>query len=68
MFFIVRSNDSFNFPLGLIKYIVIVVVIHKVRGMRSVNIKTCTNTQAHLTVTFTPSFFVTYDMLSFIVA
>ena len=24
MFFIVRSNDSFNFPLGLIKYIVIV--------------------------------------------
>ena len=23
MFFIVRSNDSFNFPLGLIKYIVI---------------------------------------------
>ena len=27
MFFIVRSNDSFNFPLGLIKYIVIVVVI-----------------------------------------
>ena len=25
MFFIVRSNDSFNFPLGWIKYIVIVV-------------------------------------------
>ena len=24
MFFVVRSNDSFNFPLGLIKYIVIV--------------------------------------------
>ena len=23
MFFVVRSNDSFNFPLGLIKYIVI---------------------------------------------
>ena len=22
MFFVVRSNDSFNFPLGLIKYIV----------------------------------------------
>ena len=28
MFFVVRSNDSFNFPLGLIKYIVIVIV-HK---------------------------------------
>ena len=27
MFFIVRLNDSFNFPLGWIKYIVIVVVI-----------------------------------------
>ena len=25
MFFIVRSNDSFNFPLGWIKYIVIVI-------------------------------------------
>ena len=24
MFFVVRSNNSFNFPLGLIKYIVIV--------------------------------------------
>ena len=24
MLFLVRSNDSFNFPLGLIKYIVIV--------------------------------------------
>ena len=24
MFFVVRSNDGFNFPLGLIKYIVIV--------------------------------------------
>ena len=23
MFFVVRSNDSFNFPLGSIKYIVI---------------------------------------------
>ena len=23
MFFVVRSNDSFNVPLGLIKYIVI---------------------------------------------
>ena len=27
MFFVVRSNDSFNFPLGLIKYIVTVVVV-----------------------------------------
>ena len=26
MFFVVRSSDSFNFPLGLIKYIVIVIV------------------------------------------
>ena len=26
MFFVVRSNDSFNFPLGLIKYIVIIVI------------------------------------------
>ena len=26
MFFVVRSNDSFNFPLGLIKYIVIVLM------------------------------------------
>ena len=27
MFFVVRSNDSFNFPLGLIKYIVIQSII-----------------------------------------
>ena len=27
MFFVVRSNDSFNFPLGSIKYIVIVIVV-----------------------------------------
>ena len=27
MFFVVRSNDSFNFPLGLIKYIVIIMII-----------------------------------------
>ena len=27
MFFVARSNDSFNFPLGLIKYIVIVVIV-----------------------------------------
>ena len=27
MFFIVRSNDGFNFPLGLIKYIVIVAIV-----------------------------------------
>ena len=28
MFFVVRSNDSFNFPLGLIKYVVIVKSDH----------------------------------------
>ena len=27
MFFVVRLNDSFNFPLGLIKHIVTVIVI-----------------------------------------
>ena len=27
MFFVVRSNDSFNFPLGLIKYIVVVIAV-----------------------------------------
>ena len=27
MFFAVRSDDSFNFPLGWIKYIVIVIAI-----------------------------------------
>ena len=26
MFFVVRSNDSFNFPLGLIKYVITVIV------------------------------------------
>ena len=29
MFFVVRSNDSFNFPLGLTKYIVTVIVVVK---------------------------------------
>ena len=28
MFFVMRSNDSFNFPLGLINYIVIDIVIY----------------------------------------
>ena len=28
MFFVVQSNNSFNFPLGLIKYIVIVTQVH----------------------------------------
>ena len=37
MFSIVRSNNSFNFPLGLIKYIVVVVIVyinirHKLTG------------------------------------
>ena len=36
MFFVVRSNDSFNFPLGLIKYIVIVVIV--------INVLSCTPT------------------------
>ena len=27
MFFVVRSYDSFNFPLGLIQYPVIVVIV-----------------------------------------
>ena len=27
MFFVVRPSDSFNFPLGLIKYIVIIVIL-----------------------------------------
>ena len=27
MFFVVHSNNSFNFPVGLIKYIVAVVII-----------------------------------------
>ena len=27
IFFVLRSNDSFNFPLGLIQYIVIVVIV-----------------------------------------
>ena len=43
MFFVVRSNDSFNFPLGLIKYIVIVIYwgflsdIVAVRGLMTGN-------------------------------
>ena len=32
MFFVVRSNESFNFPLGLIKYIVIVRVLSNILG------------------------------------
>ena len=35
MFFVVRSNDSFNFPLGWIKYIVIVVTIFSVQALSS---------------------------------
>ena len=33
MFFVVRSNDSLNFPLGLIKYIVVVIVIEPCFGI-----------------------------------
>ena len=36
MFFVVRLNDSFNFPLGLIKYIVIIVITEYLRGARKV--------------------------------
>ena len=32
MFFVVRSNDSFNFPLGWIKFIVIVAVVIVAEG------------------------------------
>ena len=32
MLFVVQSNDSFNFPLELIKYIVIVVVVIVITG------------------------------------
>ena len=35
MFFVVRSNDSFNFPLGLIKYIVIVIAL-RLSGINSI--------------------------------
>ena len=34
MFFVVRSNDSFNFPLGLIKYIVIVLLGFEIIGSK----------------------------------
>ena len=35
MLFVVRSNDSFNFPLGLIKYIVIVIVTPFIKELLS---------------------------------
>ena len=38
MFFVVQSNDSFNFPLGLIKYIVIVVVVIAITGCLLVSV------------------------------
>ena len=34
MFFVVRPNDSFNFPLGWIKYIVIVVIVMFAASLR----------------------------------
>ena len=52
MFFVVRSNDSFNFPLGLIKYIVIVIIVIQVPN-------TCPRRQAargHLFVCFLKPF------------
>ena len=33
-FFVVRSNDSFNFPLRLIKYIVIIVIFQSSGSVR----------------------------------
>ena len=38
MFFVVRSNDSFNFPLGLIKYIVIDIVTTEFRSCVKVEV------------------------------
>ena len=35
MFFVVWSDDSFNFPLGWIKYIVVVVILIRVSELRS---------------------------------
>ena len=35
MFFVVWSNDSFNFPLGWIKYIVIVVIVNHTKSIFS---------------------------------
>ena len=41
MFFVVRSNDSFNFPLALIKYIVIVVLSLSVSLCVSLSLSVC---------------------------
>ena len=40
MFFVVHSNNSFNFPVGLIKYIVAVVVI-VINRVQQTSIKIC---------------------------
>jgi len=37
MFFVVRSNDSFNFPLGWIKSVVIAIVVVLGRNKQLVN-------------------------------
>ena len=39
IFFVVRSNDSFNFPPGLIKYIVIVKFSLSLSLSRSLSLK-----------------------------
>ena len=44
MFLVVRSNDSFNFPLGLIKYIVIVVIVTYTRSDAHVHTHALTHT------------------------
>ena len=40
MFFVVRLNDSFNFPLELIKYIVIKQAVSMVMDDQSLNVLT----------------------------
>ena len=37
MFFVVRSNDSFNFSLGLIKYIVVIVIAERLISTWALN-------------------------------
>ena len=45
MFFVVRLNNSFNFPLGLIKYIVIVCVWVYMHVSLFANLSICLPTQ-----------------------
>ena len=43
MFFVVRSNDSSNFPLGLIKYIVMIVPFLYLSSQSTVSSKQASN-------------------------